>query len=166
MTFGAGGGGASGGGSGPVVPTTCAEANDQIGCCSPDGSSAYFCDKSGKFTAKSCSSGNDCGWVAASKFYNCGGNGADPSGAAPQVCGGGSTGGSIIPKTCAQAHDGAGCCGPDGAEYYCASGSTTVKRLDCKAMSMKCGWNSAKHYDCGSSGSADPSGANPIDCGP
>lgn len=81
---------------------------------------------------------------------------------------GGKASGNIIPTSCSQAHDAAGCCGPDGKDYYCAAGSTTVTAKSCKS-GTKCGWSSSKsYYDCVSSGGGakDPSGANPITCGP
>ena len=54
-----------------------------------------------------------------------------------------------------------GCCSGDMLKY-CASGS--LKASDC-AGSPKCGWDPAKgQYQCGTSGTPDPSGAFPISC--
>jgi hypothetical protein len=69
------GSGTSGGtSSGGSIPTTCAEANDAIGCCGPNGN-VYYCTGSGAggttVTAKTCSSGEVCGWDSTKGYYYC-----------------------------------------------------------------------------------------------
>jgi hypothetical protein len=49
------------------------------------------------------------------------------------------TGTAGIPTTCAEANGTIGCCGSDGRDYYCATGSTTVK-----ATGSVCTWNAMK----------------------
>jgi hypothetical protein len=54
-----------------------------------------------------------------------------------------------------------GCCA-GATVVYCDSG--TLKGLDCTA-NPSCGWDASfGYYDCGTSGSADPSGINPKSC--
>jgi hypothetical protein len=59
------------------------------------------------------------------------------------------TGAAGIPTTCAEANGTIGCCGSDGKDYYCATGSTTVKATACATGSV-CTWNGTKSYGCGS----------------
>lgn len=55
-----------------------------------------------------------------------------------------------------------GCC--DGAQLkYCENDQ--LKTMDCSSK-PNCGWDAEKgFYNCGTSGAADPSGANPLACG-
>jgi hypothetical protein len=74
----------------PGVPTTCAEANGETGCC--DGNTNYYCTKTGTTpSSKKCSSGQVCTWNATSSYYGCGtGPAVGPTGGAPQACSAGS----------------------------------------------------------------------------
>ena len=71
---GTGTGTGTGTGRGGSVPTTCAEANNAIGCCGPDGK-AYYCTGSGTggmtVKAKTCTTGTVCGWDTAKHYYYC-----------------------------------------------------------------------------------------------
>jgi hypothetical protein len=63
----------TGTGVGGSIPTTCAKANDAIGCCGPNGK-VYYCTGSGSgssVTAKTCASGTVCGWDTAKGYYYC-----------------------------------------------------------------------------------------------
>jgi hypothetical protein len=59
---------------GGSVPTTCAQANNNIGCCGPDGKS-YYCTGSGTggstLQIKTCAAGKTCGWNTTSGYYSC-----------------------------------------------------------------------------------------------
>ena len=144
-------GGKSGSTTSSPIPDACWQTGPN-GCCADDGNN-YFCSSTGVFKQKQCSGG--CGWNASKGYYDCGFSGTDPGGS-PITCGGS----SAIPTTCTGARGKAGCCGSDGNDYYCASG--TLKSSICG--SMGCGWNDTKgYYDCGFSG-ADPTGTHPIDC--
>jgi hypothetical protein len=67
------------------VPTTCAEADDTIGCCVGD--VLYYC-KSKTLTQQTCKSTKVCGWNATEEYYACVAppGGADPSGKYPIAC--------------------------------------------------------------------------------
>jgi hypothetical protein len=70
---GSGTGTGSGTGVGGSIPTTCAKANNAIGCCGPNGK-LYYCTGSGTGgtpTAKTCSSGEVCGWDTAKGYFYC-----------------------------------------------------------------------------------------------
>jgi hypothetical protein len=77
--------------------------------------------------------------------------------------GGTDTGTGQIPSTCAQADDSIGCCGPNGALYYCSSSSLTSKT--CTGGKV-CGWSVANGYYGCVTGPAmpDPGGVHPITC--
>lgn len=75
------------GGAGSI-PTTCAEADDTVGCCGPNGEN-YYCSTNGTtVTAKQCTGGKVCGWNATSSYYGCvtGPASSDPSGTYPIAC--------------------------------------------------------------------------------
>jgi agmatine/peptidylarginine deiminase len=56
-----------------------------------------------------------------------------------------------------------GCCDPAGRLLFCDGGQLFC--LDCAGQNPSCGWSAqAGFYDCGTDGSGDPSGANPLDC--
>ncbi len=54
-----------------------------------------------------------------------------------------------------------GCCDELGRVLWCDLGK--VYCIDCAALSPSCGWQGSL-YDCGTDGSADPSGLFPIEC--
>jgi len=91
-TTGSGTGSGSGTGTvdaGSVIPTTCAEANGNIGCCGPNGKEYYCSSSSTTVKALTCTSGKVCSWNASSKYYGCETgtvSKADPSGANPLAC--------------------------------------------------------------------------------
>ena len=135
------------------------------GCCK--GETVYYCDK-GVLKNIDCSKSTTapkCSWSAANSFYDCGTTGtADPSGKNPQKCTG------TFPDQGAPKLDkGAGCGGIstegccDGEKIkYCDKG--VLKTMDC-TQSPKCGWDATNaFYDCGTSGSAEPSGKYPMAC--
>lgn len=81
------------------------------------------------------------------------GSGGVTAGVSGSAGSGGGAGGqvSIVPMTCAQAHDTAGCCGPSPggtlvSAWYCQGGR--LKHTDCGAES-DCGWSaSLPGYEC------------------
>ena len=56
----------------------------------------------------------------------------------------------------------AGCCDPRGRVLYCTGNDLYC--VDCAGQLPACGWTPFGHYDCGTAGGADPSGAAPRDC--
>jgi len=161
------------------IPTTCAEANTIVGCCGP-GEKNYYCASPTSTTVKSvtCAAGNVCGWSAADGDYECVAPPAtsDPSATNPITCGGtradagkvtpdaGAVGGGT-PTTCTQADNAVGCCGANGKNYYCATGSTTVTAKACSGTEV-CGWSASRsyYYCVAGPATADPSGTYPIAC--
>jgi hypothetical protein len=111
------GDGAVDGGGG--VPTTCAEANGEVGCCGPNGE-AYYCATSSGTTVKStaCTGGKVCGWDASKMYYTCVSppGGGDPSGMEPMACGGGAPvdSGTAPDSGDAASHPDSGEAGPEG----------------------------------------------------
>jgi len=56
-----------------------------------------------------------------------------------------------------------GCCDELGRVIWCDGGMLYC--IDCAGLNPECGWDAAgSYYNCGTDGSEDPSGANPIDC--
>lgn len=80
--------GASGGDAGGGVPTTCAAANQGIGCCANNVN--YYCTTSGTVGMTDCSSlGKTCSWSGTQGDYTCTGAStpkSDPSGTNPIAC--------------------------------------------------------------------------------
>jgi hypothetical protein len=72
-------------GSDASVPTTCAEADETVGCCAGD--VLYYC-KTTTLTSKTCSGTDVCGWSTTYSDYGCVAppGGADPSGTYPLAC--------------------------------------------------------------------------------
>ena len=60
-----------------TVPTTCAEADGNYGCC--DGNTVYYC-QNGSLTSLKCQTGSVCGWNSTQSYYDCV---ASPGGAGP-----------------------------------------------------------------------------------
>jgi hypothetical protein len=56
-----------------------------------------------------------------------------------------------------------GCCDDMGRALWCDGGNTFC--IDCAANNPECGWQ-GEFYDCGTDGSGDPSGTNPLECTP
>ena len=147
----------SGGGCGSVT---------YEGCC--NGDELRYCEN-GTLTTMACSAGT-CGWEASGGFYDCGTSGAaDPSGAHPKNCGGvtPTTDGGVTPTTDSGTTPGCGnvrfegCCNGDELRF-CENG--VLQAGPCSPGT--CGWDAtAGYYDCNTSGAADPSGANPKNCG-
>jgi len=151
------------------------------GCCSGD--VLYWCD-SGGIHALDCSLNpaplDTCGWSGVQGYYDCGGTGADPTGENPALCpdlavdASGPeeiavekcTVGTLYATGCMDVPF-EGCCGPDGALYFCEKGKYLCV-LDCNALLPPldtCGWHPglAGYYDCGGDG-ADPDGLYPYSC--
>jgi agmatine deiminase len=136
------------------------------GCC--DGEVLYYCENNQLVTID-CTQGPSCGWQPSGPYYDCGTDGsADPSGQFPKACVWGDGG---PPKTDAKVTDSGpgcggiayeGCC--DGETLkYCDNG--VLKTIDC-SNNPSCGWlTGSNFYDCGTDGSADPSGTFPKQCG-
>jgi hypothetical protein len=55
-----------------------------------------------------------------------------------------------------------GCCDAVGRVIWCDGDQLYC--IDCAGVNPECGWSEGGFYDCGSDGSADPSGTNPKDC--
>jgi len=91
------GSGSSGSGGGGT-PTTCAQADNDIGCCTSSGH-LYYC-QTGMLTGGTCPSGTVCGWNGTQGYYDCVSppSSADPSGTYPKLCGA-SGGGSTTSST-------------------------------------------------------------------
>ena len=102
------------------------------GCCGT-ANRVHWCD-GGAFYCLDCSSydppDNLCGWKADdANFYDCGGSGADPSGANPMDCSDGCVA-DCVGKTCGD--DGCGgSCGTCPAGQACQSGACTSCTADC-----------------------------------
>jgi hypothetical protein len=66
------------------APTTCAEAQEKVGCCV--GTVLYYC-KSG-LQSKACTGSDVCGWDESAGYYDCVNSpgGADPNGTYPLEC--------------------------------------------------------------------------------
>jgi hypothetical protein len=129
-----------------------------------------------------------CGWNAESGFYDCATDGGvDPAGLVEKSCGdscvpdcdgkqcgddgcGGECGTCAADKKCEndQCVDDPclgitveGCCW-NGANYFCWENQ--LYSVDCSA-NPSCGWNAGNgYYDCGTAGSADPSGTWAYSC--
>jgi hypothetical protein len=56
-----------------------------------------------------------------------------------------------------------GCCDDAGRVTWCDGGQLYC--IDCAGSNPSCGWQ-GDFYDCGTDGSGDPSGTNPLNCGP
>ncbi len=136
------------------------------GCC--DGQVLKYCQNN-KPTGLDCAGNPSCGWDATNAYYDCGTPGAqDPSGVHKKSC-------NVIldgpkpdtgpdkppPVTNCGKVTLAGCC--DGQKvYWCENGQ--LQNIDC-TQNPKCGWDSsASYYDCGTAGTADPSGTNAMPC--
>jgi hypothetical protein len=72
-------------GTDAMVPTTCKEADDDIGCCVGD--VLYYCVTT-TLTKQTCKGTKVCGWSKADDYYACVAppGGADPSGTYPIAC--------------------------------------------------------------------------------
>ncbi|MEC9072628.1 MAG: agmatine deiminase family protein [Myxococcota bacterium] len=78
------------------------------GCC--EGGSVFYCENN---SLKQTSCNAACGWIAANQFYDCGGSGADPSGANPLSC-------DDLEDPCTPSCAGKAC-GDDGCGGSCGS---------------------------------------------
>ncbi len=70
-----------------AVPTTCAQANGEIGCCS--GQTLYYCTIGGSLISRACIDGNVCGWAPPPVYgyYDCGNlSGEAPDADPPKAC--------------------------------------------------------------------------------
>ncbi len=161
------------------VPEEC-QGVGFAGCCIS--SSVFWCDAGGLHSVN-CSQNpapfETCGWNDLTGYYDCGGQGSDPTGehyffcpnletdikedvpVAP-TC----TKGTLVAVGC-QDVTFDGCCGDDGALYFCEKGK--LCKLDCPELVApfdSCGWNDVSGwYDCGGEG-PDPSGVLPLVCPP
>lgn len=161
-----------------VLPEAC-NGLSYVGCC--DGSKLHWCDVVGLHSLD-CGANpapyNQCGWNLTKGYYDCGGDGADPSGAASPFCPALQTDvvsadaspeckvGTLVAQDCASV-PWEGCCDGAGALYFCEAGSLLCK-LDCAGLvypSNTCGWHAGQpgYYDCGGEG-GDPSGEFAYGC--
>jgi hypothetical protein len=53
-----------------AIPTTCTQADGEIGCCGPDGQN-YYCGDGVTVTPVMCAAGTVCGWSATEGYYDC-----------------------------------------------------------------------------------------------
>jgi hypothetical protein len=106
-----GGGTTGAGGSTGGVPTTCAEANNDVGCCDPSGV-LHYCTQQMTVADQPCTGGTVCGWDPTHGWYDCVAppGGADPSNQNPIACGGGGggTGGGTTSSTTTTGSGGGG----------------------------------------------------------
>jgi hypothetical protein len=149
----------------------------QAGCCLND--TAVWCTGDGQYMA-SCGPAGGCGWSQYDLSYTCGPViiHEEPSGAYPRACeeysdetscGDGECNGDEYYDNCPEdcLHDSclfdapSGCC--DGATVnYCDEGKQY--QASC-AHYPYCGWSyNQDYYGCGTYGSPDPSGDQPLDC--
>jgi hypothetical protein len=70
-----------------AIPTTCAEADGEVGCCGPDGQN-YYCGDGVTVTPVTCAVGTVCGWSSSEGYYDCVAPPAtsDPSGTYSIAC--------------------------------------------------------------------------------
>ena len=131
------------------------------GCC--NGDALTWCE-GGVLEVIDCSDNTACGWSDSDGYYNCGTDGLeDPSGALPMDCGlDGPVDNPDPPSDECNGIDDIGCC--DGAVLtWCDAGALEV--IDC-SDNASCGWSDADgFYNCGTDGSAEPSGDWPLSCG-
>ncbi|HEU4408095.1 MAG TPA: hypothetical protein VFS43_22730 [Polyangiaceae bacterium] len=167
----AGGGGASGGG-GTAGDGSAGAGGGSAGA----GGGAAGAAGAGGGAAGAGGGAAGAGGSAGAGGGSAGAGGAAGGGGAAGASGGGGSGANVVPTTCAEARGNVGCCGPDGALYYCDPLDYALARVDCGAY-RACGWNpdfvpfpggsgAVGGYDCGTDGAADPSGKAPIACGP
>jgi len=158
--------------TGPDAMTGCGNVTFE-GCC--DGETVWYCENA-QLEHINCAlstTGPKCSWDSTNSFYDCGTSGAaDPSGTYPQSCGPAfgdagppPTDGETLPDGPVVSPCGSityeGCCEGETLTY-CQDGA--LKTLDC-SNSPSCGWQSSGNfYDCGTDGSADPSGKFPKSC--
>ena len=131
--------------------TACAN-NTACTTCVTSATPANSCSSNSEYTAFGTCFTNDCS-------TQCGGS-ADGG----TDSGGGTTGGGT-PTTCAEADTTIGCCGANGDNYYCGTGSSTVTKTACTGTKV-CGWSASKgYYTCvAGPAEADPSGTYPLAC--
>jgi agmatine deiminase len=148
--------------------TGCGKVTEE-GCC--DGQTVWYCD-GGVLTNINCSSNPSCGWDSSYSYYDCGtSGGADPSGTNPKSCAGVVGDGGMPKSDGIKLPDGGGTGCGTVSEEGCCDGQTlkycdggVLETMDCTS-SPSCGWDSSySYYDCGTSGTADPSGKNPMAC--
>ncbi len=145
-----------------------------IGCC--DDGFLRWCDAGGLHSLD-CGVNpapyDQCGWNLAKGYYDCGGDGADPSGEASPFCPALQADvvfadavaptckvGTLVAQDCGSI-PWEGCCDTAGALFFCEAG-TLLCKLDCSGLvypSTTCGWHAGQpgYYDCGGDGS-DPDG--------
>jgi len=101
--------------------------------------------------------GGSCGTCAAGKVCQ---QGTCVTSGGPAQCLGPNTPSA---NTCGNVSD-IGCCDELGRVLYCMNGALYC--INCTQSNPSCGWNTQNSwYDCGTNGSADPSGKNPKACG-
>lgn len=151
-----------------------------VGCC--DDEVLRWCDAGGLHSldcATNPAPFDKCGWNGAKDYYDCGGDGVDPSGEASPFCPALQTDvviadaqapeckvGTLVAQDC-ETIPWEGCCDAAGALFFCESGKLLCK-LDCSGLvypSNTCGWHAGQpgYYDCGGEGS-DPAGEFPYAC--
>ncbi|MBW2732818.1 MAG: agmatine deiminase family protein [Deltaproteobacteria bacterium] len=143
------------------VVTPCGNVNT-VGCC--DGSKVSFCDK-GTLIDYECGV-YGCGWTTSTdgSYYDCGGDGEDPTGDYPLQCGGLPDGGITVPDAGTPIPCGdvayEGCCDGDVVRW-CDNG--VVEEKIC--ADGTCGWDALLGaYNCNTNGAAEPSNTYPQAC--
>lgn len=140
----------SGSGGGNITPSTCAQANDVVGCCDPSGV-LYYCD-AGSLATISCTSGTVCGWNAAQAYYDCVASpgGADPTNQNPMACGGGSSSSSSSTTSSSTTGGGSGVTWTDlYNNVFGPSGTSTCTGSSCHTSTksgFKCGTSKSTCY--------------------
>jgi len=146
------------------------------GCCKS--SKLVWCDGA---AIHSIECGAACGWDWKKGYYDCGGEGPDPSGEYGLVCPDiveeeeeeptqtpVCTNGVLVATDC-QGIEWEGCCSDDGALLFCEKGQKLCL-MDCTLLLEPlntCGWQQegGGYFDCGGKGS-DPLGVHPVQCPP
>jgi hypothetical protein len=78
--------------SSPGVPTTCAQADNLIGCCGPSNTNYYCATGATTVSSEVCPAGTVCGWgtdTTGDSYYGCvegTASSVDPSGEYPIAC--------------------------------------------------------------------------------
>ncbi len=160
------------------LPESC-QGIEFAGCC--DGQTVRWCDGTG-LHAMDCTGNppplDQCGWNGSKGYYDCGGNGGDPTGLLPLYCPAVETDvvsdtgagpqcklGTLVAVGCGDV-TWEGCCG-DGASLYFCEGGKYLCSLECGKLQPPnnvCGWLAAGgYYDCGGEG-ADPGNEHPLAC--
>ena len=134
------------------------------GCC--DGATLTWCEEN-EIRIIDCTQNAEapvCGWSDEAGFFDCSPYPfEEPTGTYPLNCDGSSGTGTTNPGGPCGSVSYEGCCSGQTL-YYCDGGQ--LETIDCAGGdALACGWNGdAGYFACGTDGSGDPSGANPLNC--